>query len=58
MNLSLIFLVLTIFIAYLLYDMFKKSRQQQELARVQEGGSRTSQSRLKPNYQTECALLH
>lgn len=29
MNLSLVFLVLTVFIAYLLYDMYKKSRQQQ-----------------------------
>jgi hypothetical protein len=57
MNLSMIFLVLSIFIAYLLYDMFKKSRQQQELAQAQST-HKPSQSKLKPTYETECALLH
>ena len=52
MNLSLVFLVLTAFIAFLLYDMFKKSRQQQELAQAQKSSQTltSSQSRLKPNY--------
>lgn len=61
MNLSLIFLVLSAFIGFLLYDMFKKSRQQQELAQAQQSTAQklgSSQSRLKPNYQSECALLH
>jgi len=32
MNLSLILLVLTVFVGYLVYDMLKKSRQQQQLS--------------------------
>ena len=51
MNLSMVFLVLTIFIAYLLYDMFKKSRQQQELTQAQSSNLKVSQSRLKPTYE-------
>lgn len=54
MNLSLVFLVLSAFIGFLLYDMFKKSRQQQELANAQQTSTQklgASQSRLKPNYQ-------
>jgi len=51
MNLSMVFLVLTIFIAYLLYDMYKKSRQQQELVQAQRTGS-SPPSKLKPTYQT------
>lgn len=54
MNLSLIFLVLSAFIGFLLYDMFKKSRQQQELANAHQSSAQklgASQSRLKPNYQ-------
>ena len=58
MNLSMVFLVLTIFIAYLLYDMYKKFRQQQELAQAQRTASSPSSSRLKPTYQAECSLLH
>jgi hypothetical protein len=59
MKLSLIFLVLTAFLAYLLYDTFKKSRQQQELVQAQQSGLQktTSQSRLQPSYQSECAVL-
>ena len=59
MNLSLIFLVLTAFLAYLLYDTFKKSRQQQELAQVQQMSSKkeAAQGRLQPSYQVECTLL-
>jgi hypothetical protein len=57
MNLSMVFMVLTIFIAYLLYDMYKKSRQQQELAQAQRTAS-SPPSRLRPTYQTECSLLH
>lgn len=60
MNLSLVFLVLSAFVAFLLYDMFKKSRQQQELAHAQQSSQKmgSSQNRLKPNYQAQCALLH
>lgn len=60
MNLTLIFLVLSAFVGFLLYDMFKKSRQQQELANAQQSSSQklgSSQSRLKPNYQAECSIL-
>lgn len=45
----MVFLVLILFIGYLLYDMFKKSQQQQELAQAQST-AKTSQSRLKPTY--------
>ncbi len=52
-------MVLTAFLAYLLYDTFKKSRQQQELAQVQQVGSKkeVSQNKLLPSYQVECSIL-
>ena len=49
MNFSLVLFVLIIFIGYLLYDMFKKSRQQQELAQAQTT-QKPSKSRLIPTY--------
>lgn len=57
MNLSMIFLVLSTFIAFLLYDMFKKSRQQQELAQAHTT-QKKSQNKLRPNYEAECSILH
>ena len=48
----MVFLVLSAFIAYLLYDMFKKSRQQQELALVQSTHKSNTKSKLKPTYET------
>lgn len=56
MNLSLVLLVLSIIVAYLIYDMFKKSRQEQQLAQVQ--ASRQHQTnKLRPSYSAECAIL-
>jgi hypothetical protein len=56
MNLSLVLLVLSAFVAYLIYDMFKKSRQEQQIAQaqspqIQQGG------KLKPSYAAECGIL-
>ena len=60
MNLSLVLMVLCAFVGFLLYDMFKKSRQQQELAQAQatsiDRSTRSSRA-LKPNYAAECSIL-
>lgn len=59
MNLSLVLLVLSAFVGYLLYDMFKKSRQQQELAQSQArtNPSPSNSRSLRPNYAAECSIL-
>lgn len=51
MNLTLIFIVLSIAIAYMLYDTFKKSKQ--TLPHQNE----TTASKIKTNYADECKLL-
>lgn len=56
MNLSLILLVLSAFVAYLIYDMFKKSRQEQQIAQVQNPQPQQG-GKLKPSYTAECSIL-
>jgi hypothetical protein len=50
MNLTMIFVVLSIFICYMIYDTFKKSKNQ---------NARDNQpaSKLKLNYAMECKIL-
>lgn len=52
MNLSLVLLVLSAFVTYLIYDMFKKSRQEQQIVQAQnQAQSGPAQSnKLRPNY--------
>jgi uncharacterized membrane-anchored protein YhcB (DUF1043 family) len=62
MNLSLVLLVLSIIVAYLIYDMFKKSHQEQQLAQAQARNPQASPqaqqgNKLKPNYSAECSIL-
>jgi len=57
MNLSLVLLVLSAFVAYLIYDMFKKTRQQQQLAQAQQPQSQFSPGKLRPSYAAECTIL-
>lgn len=57
MNLSLVLLVLSVFVAYLIYDMFKKTRQQQQLAQAQQPQAQFSPGKLRPSYAAECKIL-
>lgn len=59
MNLSLVLLVLSVFVAYLIFDMFKKARQEQQINQVQQSNvpSNSSTSKLKPSYSVECSIL-
>lgn len=60
MNLSLVLLVLSVIVAYLIYDMFKKSRQEQQLAQAQNPQTNPQAqqgNKLKPSYTTECSIL-
>jgi hypothetical protein len=57
MNLSLVLLVLSVFVAYLIYDMFKKTRQQQQLAQAQQPQTQFSPGKLRPSYAAECTIL-
>lgn len=60
MNLSLVLLVLSVIVAYLIYDMFKKSRQEQQLAQAQNPQTNPQAqqgSKLKPTYSAECSIL-
>lgn len=52
MNLTLVFLVLSAIATYLIYDTFKKSRQEQQLAQVQNPQPHSQQqtNKLKPTY--------
>jgi len=52
MNLSLVLFVLSVFVAYLIYDMFKKTRQQQQLAQAQQTQTQLSPGKLRPSYAT------
>lgn len=56
MNLSLALLILSTMVAYLIYDIFKKSRQEQQIANVQNVQQEQS-GKLKPSYTAECGIL-
>lgn len=56
MNLSLVLLVLSAFVAYLIYDMFKKSRQEQQIIQAQTASPQAT-NKLRPTYAAECGIL-
>lgn len=50
-------LVLSAFVAYLIYDMFKKARQEQQIQLAQQAQTRAPPNKLRPNYSAECNIL-
>lgn len=56
MNLSLVLLLLSAFVAYLIYDMFKKSRQEQQIIQAQTASPQAT-NKLRPSYAAECGIL-
>lgn len=57
MNLTFVLVVLSAFVAYLIYDMFKKSRQEQQITQADQKPGNNSSSKLKPSYASECKIL-